>query len=156
MLNQAEMTVKAFALILRHINGDGPAQLLAFAFEGAEASLLNFPGGKLDAGERLTEALYREIEEETGFDRDQVDLLRKIGVVRYSDGDERIERHDYLMVLTVDAPDHWTHVITGDGSDGGEHVHLRWIKAAECDLIRSEQQTFLDAGYLPEWFKSVG
>ncbi|MCU0499530.1 MAG: NUDIX hydrolase [Anaerolineae bacterium] len=154
MLNQIEFTVKAFALILRRLNGEAPAQLLTFAFEGSD--VMNFPGGKLDADERLTETLYREIQEETGFDRDQVDLLRKIGVVRYHEGDQRIERHDYLMVLTVDAPDQWTQVITGNGGDHGERIHLRWLTAAECDQISSEQQTFLDAGYLPEWFKRIG
>lgn len=51
-----------------------------------EAGCWNLPGGKVDFGERVADAIRREIREEVGLD---IDLLAPLGVVEMIDIDEQ-------------------------------------------------------------------
>jgi len=54
-----------------------------------QGGLLEFPGGKVEAGETVQQALVREIQEETGL-RINPDLLEPVIEIRHDYGDKRV------------------------------------------------------------------
>jgi ADP-ribose pyrophosphatase YjhB (NUDIX family) len=79
----------------------------------------SLPGGRVEWGESLTEALCREVEEETGL---RVEAGRLAGVV------ERIiaqERFHYVIL------DYFVTVAGGDLRPGGDATAARWVRLTE-------------------------
>ena len=140
---------KAFGLFIRPA-ANGRYELLTLTFEDADG--LRFPGGNLDGDEMPEEGLFREIEEEVGWQQPRI--LRKLGVHRYYKPFVRatVERHDYLMSPPVETPEMWEHVVTGNGGDSGDVYTYRWIGADEIDLISAEVSTCVTPEHIPEVF----
>lgn len=53
-----------------------------------------FPGGKVDEGEDVTQALFRELNEEIGI---QVTASSPLTVIRHDYGDKHVELHVYCV-----------------------------------------------------------
>lgn len=68
-----------------------------------------FVGGNVDPGEDLEDALFREIEEESGLK--ELQILRKLGTRQYYKEfiDANVERHDYLLTPLNILPKTWEH-----------------------------------------------
>ncbi|MFC6673015.1 NUDIX hydrolase [Marinobacterium aestuariivivens] len=64
------------------------------------AGLWSFPGGKIQAGERLEEAVLRELAEETGVEAEVRGLVRVLDVIAREAG--QLQYHYLLVVMRCD------------------------------------------------------
>jgi mutator protein MutT len=77
------------------------------------------PGGLVDVGERLEEAVRREVREECGI---EVEVGPLLGVFEpiVTDDDGRIRYH-YVVL------DYLAHYVSGDVTAGDDAAELRWV-----------------------------
>jgi 8-oxo-dGTP diphosphatase len=91
------------------------------------AGLFSFPGGVVEAGEKLTEAVVREIAEETAL---RIEPLALAGfretIVR--DADDRVERHFVILCFAA----RWR---AGEPKLNEELDEARWVKPAEIAAL---------------------
>lgn len=92
-------------------------------------NLYTLPGGVVEAGETLTEAVRREVREETALDVEPLGLAGHREVI-VRDGAERIERH--FVILSFAA--RW---ISGEPSLNEELDDARWIRPAELTGLQT-------------------
>jgi 8-oxo-dGTP diphosphatase len=85
--------------------------------------LFSLPGGVVELGERLTEAVAREIAEETGMSIEPLALAGyRETIVR--NGDDRVERHFVILCFAA----RWR---AGELELNEELSEARWIEPAE-------------------------
>lgn len=80
------------------------------------------PGGKIEYGEKIKDAVKREAKEETGFD---VEIVKLINI------DEAImeqERH-YIFL------NYLCKIISGEAKSGSDAVDIKWFTKDELDTI---------------------
>jgi 8-oxo-dGTP diphosphatase len=85
--------------------------------------LFTLPGGAVEAGETLEQAVRREIEEETGL------TIAPVGLAGYReviarDAAQRVERHFVILAFAA----RW---IAGEPTLNAELAEARWIEPAE-------------------------
>lgn len=110
-----------------------------------QGGLLEFPGGKVEAGESVQQALVREIREETGL-QIPLDSLRPVIGIRHDYGDKRV----FLDV--------WR---TGDvmgEAEGREGQPVHWLPVAELrdDDFPVANRPIIRALKLPSWLAITG
>jgi 8-oxo-dGTP diphosphatase len=117
---------------------DGGSILLVRRGTAPSEGLWSVPGGRLEWGETMAEAVRREVLEETGLD---VVVGRVAGVV------ERIyEGFHYVIV------DYFVEVVGGTLQAGGDVRDARWVAVAEVEalpLAPGVAQALRDFGSLP-------
>jgi 8-oxo-dGTP pyrophosphatase MutT (NUDIX family) len=86
---------------------------------------LGLPGGFVDPGESLEQALRREVREEVGLDLQQVEYLASYPH-SYQDGDVRVPTCDAVFVCRFDEKP--------SVSACDEVSEVRWIPAADVPL----------------------
>jgi 8-oxo-dGTP diphosphatase len=91
------------------------------------AGLFTLPGGVVECGETLVEAVIREAREETGIAIEPVALAghREV-VVRAADG--RVERHFVILAFAA----RWA---AGEPSPNSEIAEARWVRPAELKSL---------------------
>jgi 8-oxo-dGTP diphosphatase len=77
----------------------------------------SIPGGKVETGEKLHEALKREVREETGLEIEIVDFLDVIDL-------EEDGQHFVLVDFT-------TRHVSGEARAGSDAKEVRWVPRAE-------------------------
>jgi ADP-ribose pyrophosphatase YjhB (NUDIX family) len=95
---------------------------------GPALGVWTMPGGVVEAGETLTEALQREIVEETQLTVEPVALAGHREVV-VRDADGRVERHFVILCFA-------TRWIAGEPVLNEELSEARWILPAELPSLR--------------------
>lgn len=92
-------------------------------------SLYTMPGGVVEAGEMLTEAVAREVREETSL---QIDVLRLAGhrEAVMCDAQGRVERHFVIMCFAA----RW---ISGEVVLNEELDDARWLDPSEIANLRT-------------------
>ena len=85
--------------------------------------LFTLPGGAVEAGETLAEAVAREIDEETGLAIEPVGLAGYREVITRDD-DERVERHFIILAFAA----RW---VAGEPRLNAELAEARWIHPKE-------------------------
>jgi ADP-ribose pyrophosphatase YjhB (NUDIX family) len=105
--------------------------LVARRARGPALGVWTMPGGVVESGETLTEALKREITEETGLTIEPVALAGHREVVVHDD-DRRVSRHFVILCFAS----RW---IAGEPTLNDELAEARWLRPAElADLKTTE------------------
>jgi 8-oxo-dGTP diphosphatase len=106
--------------------------LIARRAKGASTGVFTLPGGVVEAGETLHEAVVREISEETGIAIEPVALAgHREFITRDADG--RVERHFVIMCFAS----RW---ISGEGKPAPEELsELRWLEPAEITGLKTTE-----------------
>ncbi|KZE37793.1 NUDIX hydrolase [Bhargavaea cecembensis] len=140
-----ELRKKVLAYITR---GDGPdQQLLVYTMKDHPESGVQVPGGTIDRGELLMDALYREIVEETGIEKDDLVLIGKLLKNTYfpRHRDRKYERTIFQLEYKGDGPDEWEHTVTGEGKDQGLELQIRWMRLSDIPDLAEKQDMAIDA-----------
>lgn len=97
----------------------------------ASVGLFTLPGGVVEAGETLHQAVVREVAEETEMAIEPVALAgHREFITRDRDG--RVERHFVILCFAA----HW---LAGDGVPNDELAELRWLRPDEIAGLRTTE-----------------
>ena len=103
--------------------------LVARRARGPALGFWTLPGGVVEAGETLIEALKREVAEETGMTVEPVALAGHREVVVRDDGG-RVSRHFVILCFAS----RW---IAGEPQLNEELSEARWLRPAELDGLKT-------------------
>ncbi|MDX2244168.1 MAG: NUDIX domain-containing protein [Leptolyngbyaceae cyanobacterium bins.302] len=137
-------------------SAQGGYQLLFFTHPDCEEAPVQVPGGGVDAGETLEQALYREVWEESGLT--ELVFIRKLGMTATCWIQPRkliSQRHYFLLEAISDTPDQWQHTVKGDGIDAGTVFSYFWQNGdRDLPLLPDSGGAFLYPEHVPELFES--
>jgi ADP-ribose pyrophosphatase YjhB (NUDIX family) len=89
------------------------------------------PGGVVEAGETLADALIREVQEETALTVELVALAgHREAITRSADG--RVERHFVILCFAA-------RMISGTPTPNEEVAEILWLKPAELEGLRTTE-----------------
>ena len=131
------MKHKVLAYITRQ--RDGARQLLVFKHRDHPEAGVQVPAGTVELEEPIETALFREVHEEAGLDN--LRLVRKLA--------ERLEedwnqvRHVFHLSAPDDTPDHWTHIVHGQGEDSGMVFEYYWLDLTLDIELAGDQHRWL-------------
>ncbi len=142
------MTRKVFAYLTRIQEGE--PQLLVFRKVKSPQEGLQVPGGTVEFDEREEEALYRQIEEESGLVH--LRFLSKLDEhVLYRGSRSNSEKRFFFHVESLEQPPHrWLHTVDSYSHDDGELLEYFWIPLCKATgMLAREQDRSLHtlAGY---------
>lgn len=124
---------------------DGASVLLAQRGQEPAKGTWSLPGGAVELGEKLVDALKREILEEIGIEIEVGGLVRVLDrIVR--DGKRRIQYH-YVIV------DYWGWKVSGEPKPGSDASDISFVSLKEIhkkDIPRDVLETILMAAELRE------
>lgn len=118
--------------------------LVARRARGPALGVWTLPGGVVEAGETLTEALKREIMEETGMTVEPVTLAGHREVLVRDDGG-RLSRHFVIMCFA-------TRWVAGEPQLNDELDDARWLRPEELSGLRTTEGL---AGIIAEAFERM-
>jgi ADP-ribose pyrophosphatase YjhB (NUDIX family) len=148
----SKISERVGAFIIRQ-NSAGVNELLLFRHPNCPEASIQIPGGGVEPGETLEQALHREIHEESGLVN--LKIIRRVGESRRCWLDTQVEscRYYYLLEAPPTVPNQWNHVVHGEGVDAGLLFSYFWYRP-ELDFILPESsgQRFLNFEYIPELF----
>ncbi len=112
-------------------------------FEGPGHDRLQVPKGTVEPGETPREAVHREVVEETGlatFGR-----FRPVATDVWRRRDSKRYVRNFYHAEVVDAPDAWTHTVTGTGEERGAEFELSWVELPADEPFALDLDDYLDA-----------
>jgi 8-oxo-dGTP diphosphatase len=124
---------------------DGASVLLAQRGQEPGKGTWSLPGGAVELGEKLIDALKREIREEIGIEIEVGGLIRVLDRI-IQDEEKRIRYH-YVIV------DYWGWKVSGEpkpGSDASDVCFVPLKGIQKMDIHREVQETILMAAELRE------
>jgi 8-oxo-dGTP diphosphatase len=135
---------KVFAYITR--GPEEQKELLVFEHQGEPEAGLQVPGGTIEEGEMLIDALYREVQEETGLPRVVLEFVGKIHKYNYypEDQDKVYERNIFHFEYTGEPVDYWEHRVVSDGQDNGRTFQFHWEPVENCPKLAAGQDAALE------------
>lgn len=145
--------LKVGAFIVRP-DQDGLNKLLLFTHPDCPEAPIQIPGGSVEIGEEIEDALHREIREETGLLN--LKIKRKLGVSKIPsmlDVDEILERHCFLLEATEEVEDEWIKTVEGTGIDEGLRFAFVWHTVTTDFTLPGDLGAFLTPDHIPELFK---
>lgn len=141
------MEVKRKVLAYITKGKDPDLKLLIFEQRNQPEAGWQVPGGTIEKDELLIDALYREIEEETGIRRDQLELVGKVNKRNYfpeNREDVIHERTIFQLTFIGEEKPEWDNPVLGDGVDEGMIFHCKWIPVQDLPTLAAEQDTEIE------------
>jgi 8-oxo-dGTP pyrophosphatase MutT (NUDIX family) len=131
------MILKVLAYITRQ-QGD-QTQLLVFDHHGLPEAGTQVPAGTVEPDEPIETALWREVAEEAGLTKDQLELVAKLA------GFESLQwgttRHVFYLKVRTELPGTWQRAVTGTGEDNGLLFDYYWLPLTpELTLADNQHQ----------------
>lgn len=106
---------------------DGRRILLSIRGKAPSEGRWGLPGGAVEVGETVREAVVREIREETGVTVRPVNLITVLDSI-HRDGDGRARYHYVLFEYLCE-------YVSGEVSPGSDAPDARWVELDELDSI---------------------
>jgi len=139
---------KAYGYITREL--ENKTQVLVFSHKDIPEAGIQVPKGTVKEHEYTFDAIIREVKEETGIHRFEVNKL--IGEDHWINDDGVIHNRYFYEIVCNELADEWEHDPSGGGEEKGLTFQFFWISSYdEVELIRGH------ADHLKELFikKSV-
>lgn len=132
------MKLKVLAYITR---GQRPnLELLVFEHRDYPEAGLQVPGGTVEEGERLIDAMYREIFEETGISSKELSLAENIHMYNYYPvQQETIHKRTFFHLNYLSDQVEWDHLVFCEGEDNGLTFQFRWERVESLPLLSGDQ-----------------
>jgi 8-oxo-dGTP pyrophosphatase MutT (NUDIX family) len=112
------------------------SEVLVFLHRDHPEAGLQVPGGTVDPGEDLIEAIIREVFEESGLIINRADIARKIGETDYQRQDiPEINHRHYFLIHTKDLPETWAHTVHSTGADDGLVFLYSWMETSRAKAL---------------------
>ncbi|MEK5037058.1 NUDIX hydrolase [Sporosarcina sp. FSL K6-3457] len=139
-----EMKRKVLAYITQ--GEEAQRKLLVFEHKEHPDAGLQVPGGTIETNELLIDALYREIEEETGIPRDHLELKGKVNKTNYFPPNKDIfyERNIFHLAYMGEKTSEWEHCVAGGGEDDGMIFCHRWVLINDLPKLAGNQDQAID------------
>jgi 8-oxo-dGTP diphosphatase len=128
---------------------DGSSVLLAKRGQEPAKGTWSLPGGAVELGEKVIDALKREIREEIGIEIEVGGLIRVLDRIIHDE--EKKIRYHYVIV------DYWGWKVSGEPKPGSDTSDICFVPLKEIlkkDIHREVQETILMAAELREQTKS--
>jgi mutator protein MutT len=111
--------------------------LIARRAKGASTGMFTLPGGVVEAGETLHQAIVREVREETGIAVVPIALAGQREFIT-RDADGRVSRHFVILCFAC----RW---LAGEGTPLLEELsELRWLEPAEISGLKTTTEGLAD------------
>jgi len=128
---------------------EGASVLLAKRGQEPAKGTWSLPGGAVELGEKVIDALKREIREEIGIEIEVGGLIRVLDRIIHDE--EKKIRYHYVIV------DYWGWKVSGEPKPGSDTSDICFVPLKEIrkkDIHREVQETILMAAELREQTKS--
>lgn len=134
-----EIKRKVLAYITRGQEPDW--EILVFKHKDLPEIGWQVPGGTIESDELIIDALYREIEEETGISRNDLELKGKVNKTNYypENSDTMYERSIFQLAYTGKTLDNWEYRVEGDGKDEGLTFCHRFVSIQKLPELAANQ-----------------
>ncbi|AXI00052.1 NUDIX domain-containing protein [Sporosarcina sp. PTS2304] len=122
--------------------GDGRhRKLLVYEQKDQPEAGLQVPGGTIERNELLLDALYREIEEESGILRDELVLEGKVKSSKFFPEDKNViyERTIFHFSYIGAEKNEWEYIVEGEGKDAGQLFSYRWMPLHDVPKLAAKQ-----------------
>lgn len=135
---------KVFAYITR--GTEEQRELLVFEHDGEPEAGLQVPGGTIEDDELLIDALYREVQEETGLPSSVLDFVGKVHKYNYypEHKDKVYERNIFHFEYIGERVDSWEHKVVSDGQDNGRVFTFHWEPVNKLPQLAAEQDKAIE------------
>lgn len=143
-MNAVELKRKVLAYITK---GEGTErEILVFEHKDNPNAGLQVPGGTIEEDELLIDALYREIEEETGINRENLELKGKVIKSNYFPEHKNViyERNIFHLTFIGKEHDGWEHRVYGGGEDDGMIFCHRWVPINKLPELAANQDQAIE------------
>ncbi|NYF26249.1 NUDIX domain-containing protein [Sporosarcina sp. JAI121] len=139
-----ELKRKVLAYITK--GEDAKREILVFEHKDNPDAGLQVPGGTIEDDELLIDALYREIEEETGIRREELELKGKVNKTNYFPANRGVvyERNIFHLAFIGREHDRWEHHVKSDGQDNGMTFCHRWIPVDKLPELAANQDQAIE------------
>ncbi|QUH03003.1 NUDIX domain-containing protein [Saccharopolyspora erythraea] len=148
MTHSSTTRLRVAAYVIRR-TGTGP-QLLVFDQVGVPAAGTQIPAGGVEPGEALSDAVVREIAEETGLT--DVTLVAELGAEDKPHPETGQPRHTTYFHVHVPScgRSSWIHRVRAAGQDNGLRFACRFTALPLSAHLADHQDVFLDR-IAPAW-----
>jgi 8-oxo-dGTP diphosphatase len=130
---------KVLAYITR---GEEPDwEILVFKQKDNPDAGIQVPGGTIESDEFIIDALYREIEEETGITRENLELKGKVIKNKYfpEHKNKIYERTIFHLSYIGDNDEKWEYIVQGNGKDEGMTFCHRFVPVDQIPELAGNQ-----------------